>query len=87
MDTAGPSRPLAIREDVFHQLDINPLDEVLNSALITYYTTDMGRIKSRRDTRLTWKNQRRIGKAVRRARAMGLIPSFSRWDERMVRDS
>lgn len=86
MGQAGPPRPLAVREDVFHQLDINPLDEVLNSGLITQYTTDMGRIKARRETRLTWRNQRKVGKAIRRARAMGLIPSFSKWSERMIRD-
>ena len=27
---------------------------------------------------LTWKNQRRLGKAIRRAKAMGIIPVFSK---------
>jgi len=39
----------------------------------------MGRIKTRAETGLTWKNQRKVGKLVRRARAMGLI---SQWTDR-----
>lgn len=27
---------------------------------------------------LTWKNQRKLGKAIRRAKAMGIIPVFSK---------
>ncbi len=37
----------------------------------------MGKINTRPVTGLTRKNQRRIGKAIRRARMMGLIPVFS----------
>ncbi|KAG8804316.1 hypothetical protein FRC17_005997 [Serendipita sp. 399] len=85
VEPAGPPRAIAIREDVFHQLDLNPLDEVLNCGLITSFTTPMGRIKKRNETRLTWKNQRRIGKAIRRAQAMGLIPKYSQWDKSMIR--
>jgi small subunit ribosomal protein S18 len=40
----------------------------------------MGKIKSRAETGLTWKNQRRVGKMVRRARAMGLV---SRWSDQV----
>ncbi|KAG8758884.1 hypothetical protein FRC14_007149 [Serendipita sp. 396] len=85
-DPAGPPRAIAIREDVFHQLELNPLDEVLNCGLITSFTTPMGRIKKRNETRLTWKSQKRIGKAVRRAQAMGLIPKYSQWDKSMIRN-
>lgn len=38
----------------------------------------MGKIKSRAETGLTWKNQRRLGKAIRRAKMMGVIPVLSR---------
>ncbi|KIM21020.1 hypothetical protein M408DRAFT_117045 [Serendipita vermifera MAFF 305830] len=81
----APPRALAIRQDVFHQLDIDPLDEVLNCGLITSYATQMGRIQRRAESRLTWKSQRKMGKAIRRARAMGLIPAFSQWKESMIR--
>ena len=42
------------------------------------FVTRMGRIKKRNETRLTWKNQRKLGKAVRRAKMMGIIPVLSR---------
>jgi len=81
----APSRAIAIRQDPFHQLNIDPLDEVLNCGLISYHATEMGRIQRRADSKLTWKSQRKMGKAIRRARAMGLVPAFSRWNTSMVR--
>lgn len=39
------------------------------------YVTDMGRIKPRTQTGLRLVNQRRIAKAIRRAIALGLMPS------------
>jgi small subunit ribosomal protein S18 len=72
----GPRAAEARKSDPFHILSVNPIDEVLNDDLVRRYVTQMGKIKTRADTALTWKNQRRVGKMVRRARAMGLI---SRW--------
>ncbi len=72
----GPSKADAVRSDPFHILGINPIDEVLNDELVRRYISQMGKIKTRAETALTWKSQRRVGKMVRRARAMGLI---SRW--------
>lgn len=85
IEPSGPPRALAVRQDVFYQLGINPLDEVLNCSLISSFTTDMGRIQKRNETKLTWRSQRKIGKAIRRARAMGLVPSFSRWEDSMIK--
>ncbi|GHJ85482.1 hypothetical protein NliqN6_1884 [Naganishia liquefaciens] len=79
----GPSAPLAKRSDPFYILDVNPIDESTNHKLVSAYVTQMGKIKTRAETGLTWKNQRRVGKMVRRARAMGLI---SRWDNNLTRD-
>jgi len=76
--TSGPKKALAIRDDVFHQLDINPLHEIHNRRLLQGYVSELGRIIPRDQTRLTWKNQRKLGKAVRRAKAMGIIPVFSK---------
>ena len=45
---------------------------------MSYFVTHMGKIKRRSETQLTWKNQRRIGKAIRRAKMMGIIPVLSR---------
>jgi len=76
--TSGPRKTLAIRDDVFHQLGINPLHEIHNRALLRDFVSELGRINTRDKTKLTWKNQRKLGQAVRRAKAMGIIPVFSK---------
>lgn len=43
--------------------------------MMSEYTTNMGRIRNRRDTGLRAVNQRKIAKAIRRAVGMGLLPS------------
>jgi len=40
--------------------------------------TEMGKINNRRVTGLTWKSQRRVTKAIRRAQNMGIMPLMSR---------
>ncbi len=74
----GPDAKESRRRDLFHQLDINPLKEAMNSRLLSMYVSEMGKIQNRATTQLTWKNQRRLGKAIRRAKEMGIIPKFSR---------
>ncbi|CDO71322.1 hypothetical protein BN946_scf184908.g80 [Trametes cinnabarina] len=74
----GPDASTSRYLDVFHQLDIDPLEECLNSSLLSRFVTTMGKIKGRNETNLTWKNQRKVGKAIRRAKMMGIIPQLSR---------
>jgi len=74
----GPSRQESQRLDYFHQLGIDPLKEAMNSRLLSGFVTEMGKIRRRSDTNLTWRNQRRLGKAIRRAKMMGIIPVLSR---------
>ncbi|KAG6880361.1 hypothetical protein C0992_007772 [Termitomyces sp. T32_za158] len=74
----GPPSPVARYNDVFHQLDINPLDVASEVNVISYYVSEMGKIYARYVTGLTSKNQRRLGKAIRRARMMGVIPILSK---------
>lgn len=74
----GPSNSESRRQDIFHQLNIDPIWESHNSSLMSHFVTETGRIQSRALTGLTWKNQRRVGKAIRRAKKMGVIPVFSR---------
>ncbi|KAH9951696.1 hypothetical protein B0H21DRAFT_705426 [Amylocystis lapponica] len=74
----GPSAAESRKGDTLYQLGIDPLHECQNSSLMSEFLTDMGKIKSRAQTNLTWKNQRRLGKAIRRARMMGIIPVLSR---------
>jgi small subunit ribosomal protein S18 len=40
----------------------------------------MGKILSRNKTNLTWKSQKSVGKAIRRARSMGIIPVLAKTD-------
>ncbi|KAJ3488717.1 hypothetical protein NLI96_g2669 [Meripilus lineatus] len=74
----GPPAAESRRQDVFYQLGLDPLHECQNSQLMSWYVSGMGKIKSRAETGLTWKNQRRLGKAIRRAKMMGIIPVLSR---------
>jgi len=74
----GPSAKVSCRKDVFHQLGIDPLRESLNPALLSHFVTDMGRVVSRAETQLTWRSQRRLSKAIRRAKMMGIIPLHSK---------
>ena len=77
MPALGPSRGIVKRTDPFLALDINPLDEPFNPNLLTPFMTITGRIQPRKDTGLSRRNQRRLGKAIRRAQSMGIIPYFS----------
>lgn len=74
----GPSAKVSRRNDVFHQLGIDPLRESFNPTLLSHFVTDMGRVTSRAETKLTWRSQRRLSKAIRRAKMMGIIPLHSK---------
>jgi len=74
----GPSAKESRRRDVFYQLGIDPLRESFNPALLSHFVTDMGRVASRAETQLTWRSQRRLSKAIRRAKMMGIIPLHSK---------
>ena len=79
----GPPNRIAKQIDAFHISQSDPLDHIFNPAMSRAFVNQMGRIKTRAETGLTWRNQRKVGKLVRRARAMGLI---SRWTDRGVTD-
>ena len=74
----GPGAAESRRNDWFYQLGIDPLDEATNHRLLSYFVTEMGKIKSRAETKLTWRNQRRLTKAIRRAKMMGIMPILNR---------
>lgn len=74
----GPGRREAERGDIFRQLDIDPVHEATNSRIMSFFVTEMGKIKPRSTTNLTWRSQRKLGKAIRRARMMGIIPQLSK---------
>jgi small subunit ribosomal protein S18 len=74
----GPGSAESRRNDWFYQLGIDPLDEAMNPRLLSYFVSDMGKIKSRADNKLTWRNQRRLTKAIRRAKMMGIMPILNK---------
>lgn len=80
-------RPLNSRKqggkDVLDDLGIDPVKEYKNFALMSEFTTEMGRIRHGRDTGFRAVNQRKMAKAVRRAHGMGLLPSVHRHPEMM----
>lgn len=74
----APTSKEARSRDVFHQLDLDPLSLATYPMIMSHFVTEMGLIKPRTQTGLTVKSQRRLGKAIRRARMMGVIPILSR---------
>ncbi|GBC04120.1 hypothetical protein RclHR1_05520008 [Rhizophagus clarus] len=67
--------------DTFDALKLNPLTEYKNYTLLSNFVSDMGRILPRSITGLTAKNQRKLAKAIKRARSFGLIPTTHRRKE------
>lgn len=64
----GPPTSAARKMDPFIALGISPLDSPMNPFLRAEFCTSMGKIKSRGKTGLQRGTQRKMGKAVRRAR-------------------
>ncbi len=55
----------------------NNVIEYKNALLLKAFLSKSGKIKSRRKTRIKLSYQRKIGKAIRRARTLGLLPFVS----------
>ncbi|KAG8218637.1 hypothetical protein J3R82DRAFT_4301 [Butyriboletus roseoflavus] len=72
----APGRKEALQYDIFRELGIDPLWETGNSTLLATFVSELGKIRPRTQTRLTTKTQRKLGKAIRRAKMMGVIPLF-----------
>ena len=51
---------------------------MIPTKMVQFCRSLMGRIQPRNVTGLTRKSQRQVGKAIRRARAMGILPVLSR---------
>ncbi|ORX68186.1 ribosomal protein S18 [Linderina pennispora] len=68
------------RDDPFVAMGINPLVEYKNTYLLSNFVSEMGRIRPRHKTGLTAKSQRRVAKAIKRARAFGLMPITSKFN-------
>lgn len=75
-NVALPSSTCRYR-DPFYQLDLDPRDFTANPVVLSEYLSEMGKIQGRPQTYLTAKNQRLLGKTIRRAKMMGIIPNLS----------
>ncbi|BFZ57973.1 WD repeat-containing protein 1 [Savitreella phatthalungensis] len=75
---AGKIR-LGMMHDGFHECGISPLGEYKCATLLNEFVTDLGRIKQRADTGLRHKTQRKLAKAIRRAQAVGIMPSVGKY--------
>lgn len=73
----APGSREARERDAFRHFGIDPLYETSNTTLLASFITEMGKTKSRIETKLTTKTQRRLGKAIRRAKMMGILPQLS----------
>ncbi|KAJ7283940.1 hypothetical protein C8J57DRAFT_1121789 [Mycena rebaudengoi] len=76
--SVGPSTSEARKNDTFYKLGVDPLRCALYPSVLSQYMTEMAKIYPRRHSGLTSKSQRRIAKAIRRAKMMGIIPLHSR---------
>ncbi|KAI0268369.1 hypothetical protein BC834DRAFT_689334 [Gloeopeniophorella convolvens] len=83
----GPAAAESRRNDWFHQLGIDPLAEATNPQLLSYFVSSMGKMKNRSETKLTWRTQRRLSKAVRRAKMMGIMPILNKHIPSYFRDA
>ncbi|KAK4498594.1 hypothetical protein PRZ48_011253 [Zasmidium cellare] len=71
--TSKKPRPSGKHRDVLDQLGVNPLHYYTNFSIMGEYTTEMGKIRSGRETGLRPVNQRKMAKAIRRAKGVGLL--------------
>lgn len=74
----GPSTAQARYNDPFYQLNLDPLSFATNPLVLSNFISEMGKIYGRSATGLTIKSQRKLGKAIRRAKMMGIIPNLSK---------
>ncbi|KAJ4001790.1 ribosomal protein S18, partial [Lentinula boryana] len=74
----GPSRREAQYLDPFYRLGVDPLKQAMNPAMLIPFVSEMGKVYGRNVTGLTKKNQRKVGKAIRRAKMMGIFPILSK---------
>ncbi|KAL5508213.1 hypothetical protein ACEPAH_5832 [Sanghuangporus vaninii] len=72
----GPGRESRYR-DIFLQHEIDPRREAHNEELMSGYMSRLGQIKPRNVTNLSQRSQRLVGKAIKRAKMMGVVPVFS----------
>jgi ribosomal protein S18 len=75
--TKKTTKPKKLKKSLQYLLLLKKFDNQIdykNIKLLKAFLTKYGKIRSRRKTRVKVQQQRRISKAIRRARANGIIP-------------
>ncbi|KAF8592614.1 hypothetical protein K439DRAFT_1625958 [Ramaria rubella] len=69
----GPGAKQSLYNDAFRQLHIDPIAEANNPDLLGSFMTGMGKIRPRSTTLLSWRSQRKVTKAIKRAKQKGVM--------------
>ena len=75
--TTDTTKPKRVRRSLQYLLLLKKFDNVVdykNLKLLSAFLTKHGKIRSRRKTRINIQQQKQVSKAIRKARAVGLIP-------------
>ena len=75
--TIKPSKPLKIKKSLQYILLLKKFNNTIdykNIKLLKAFLTKYGKIRPRRKTRIPIQKQHKIAKAIRKSRALGLIP-------------
>ena len=75
--TPKTNKPKKLKKSLQYLLILKKFNNVIdykNIKLLRAFLTKYGKIRSRRKTRLNSQQQRSVAKAIRKSRAMGLIP-------------
>jgi ribosomal protein S18 len=70
----GPKKIKRSLQYLFLLKKFNNVIDYKNIKLLKAFLTKYGKIRSRRKTRISVKKQRAVAKAIRKSRAVGLIP-------------
>ncbi|WP_405854779.1 30S ribosomal protein S18 [Streptomyces sp. NBC_00090] len=79
MPTKPPRKPVKARPNPLDRDGVLHVDHVdyKDTDLLRRFVSDRGKIRSRRVTRVSARQQRQIARAVKNAREMALLPYFA----------
>ena len=65
---------MSIQKQKFLKIDANQRIDYKNMDLLKFFLTDQGKILPRRATGITIQQQKKVAKAIKRARILSLLP-------------
>ncbi|KAF8528806.1 hypothetical protein BU17DRAFT_37919, partial [Hysterangium stoloniferum] len=78
--SVGPDSKTSLDNDTFRYLEIEPLREANNKILLRNFMTGMAKILPRSKTNLSWRSQRMVAQAIKRAKQKGILAVTSNPD-------